>query len=157
MALRRFGVSFRARALPPLSPPSRPSATAAGFFFVFAMRNKSHKPDAVGSRNSVTGRSQCLPHQPPCHATGVRRLTLNPEHPLGVPVKQLALDLLTRRQAADGGNHLRAAALRAVAIQIVAVAPEYQLVLVTLDELTGIVFVAGGRGGTPRAAHPPLQ
>ena len=39
MALRRFGVSFFARALPPLSPPSRPSATAAGFFFVFAICN----------------------------------------------------------------------------------------------------------------------
>ena len=35
---------------------------------------------------------------------------LNPEHPLGVPVEQLALDLLVGRQAADGGNHLRATA-----------------------------------------------
>ena len=30
-ALRCFGVSFSARALPPFNPPSRPSATAAGF------------------------------------------------------------------------------------------------------------------------------
>jgi hypothetical protein len=45
-------VSIRARALPPLSPPNRPNATAAGFFFVFAMRNNSHKPEAIESRNS---------------------------------------------------------------------------------------------------------
>lgn len=30
-------VSFRARAFPPFSPPSLPSATAAAFFLVFAM------------------------------------------------------------------------------------------------------------------------
>jgi hypothetical protein len=52
MALRRFGVSFRARALPPLSPPNRPRATAAGFFFIFAMGDNSHKAEAVESRNS---------------------------------------------------------------------------------------------------------
>jgi len=34
---RCAGVSFRARAFPPFSPPSRPSATAAAFFFDFAM------------------------------------------------------------------------------------------------------------------------
>lgn len=32
MSLRCFGVSFLALALPPLRPPSLPSATAAGFF-----------------------------------------------------------------------------------------------------------------------------
>jgi hypothetical protein len=30
--------------LPPLSPPSRPSATAAAFFFIFAMQGISHIP-----------------------------------------------------------------------------------------------------------------
>src|ERR1035437_5325594 len=70
---------------------------------------------------------------------------LNPEHPLGVPVEQLALDVLARRQAADGGNHLRAATLRALAIQVVAVAAEHQLVLVALDEFAGVVLVARER------------
>lgn len=32
IAERREAVSFAARALPPFNPPSRPSATAAGFF-----------------------------------------------------------------------------------------------------------------------------
>jgi hypothetical protein len=35
--LRCAGVSLFARALPPFNPPSRPSATAAGFFFDFAL------------------------------------------------------------------------------------------------------------------------
>jgi hypothetical protein len=37
LARRCSAVSFRARALPPLNPPNRPSATAAAFFFIFAM------------------------------------------------------------------------------------------------------------------------
>lgn len=32
IALRRDALSFAARAFPPFCPPSRPSATAAGFF-----------------------------------------------------------------------------------------------------------------------------
>jgi hypothetical protein len=44
LARRCLAVSFRALALPPLSPPSRPSATAAAFFFVFAMGGISHIP-----------------------------------------------------------------------------------------------------------------
>ena len=44
LARRCFAVSFRALALPPLSPPSRPSATAAAFFFIFAMQGISHIP-----------------------------------------------------------------------------------------------------------------
>ena len=39
---RRSGESFSALALPPFKPPSRPSATAAGFFFVCAITNSSH-------------------------------------------------------------------------------------------------------------------
>jgi hypothetical protein len=35
-----------------LSPPSRPSATAAAFFFVFAMCNKSHKPGCKPEYNN---------------------------------------------------------------------------------------------------------
>src|SRR5688572_20633820 len=34
MVLRFADVSFAARALPPLTPPRRPRATAAGFFFL---------------------------------------------------------------------------------------------------------------------------
>jgi hypothetical protein len=37
LAARSSGVSFFARAFPPFNPPSRPSATAAAFFVVFAM------------------------------------------------------------------------------------------------------------------------
>ena len=44
LARRCFAVSFRALALPPLRPPSRPSATAAAFFFIFAMPDTSHIP-----------------------------------------------------------------------------------------------------------------
>jgi heme A synthase len=36
MAVRSLAVSFLARAFPPSNPPSRPSATAAAFFFAFA-------------------------------------------------------------------------------------------------------------------------
>jgi len=32
-----LAVSARARAFPPLSPPGRPSATAAAFFFIFGI------------------------------------------------------------------------------------------------------------------------
>ena len=42
LSCRCFAVSFRALALPPFSPPSRPSATAAAFFFTFAMPGISH-------------------------------------------------------------------------------------------------------------------
>jgi hypothetical protein len=42
LARRCFAVSFRALAFPPLSPPNRPSATAAAFFFTFAMPGTSH-------------------------------------------------------------------------------------------------------------------
>ena len=44
LRVRCSAVSFRARAFPPFKPPSRPSATAAAFFFVFAMDGKSHNP-----------------------------------------------------------------------------------------------------------------
>ena len=37
LCARCLAVSFRARAFPPFKPPSLPSATAAAFFFVFAM------------------------------------------------------------------------------------------------------------------------
>ena len=37
LRFRCAAVSFRARAFPPFSPPSRPRATAAAFFFDFAM------------------------------------------------------------------------------------------------------------------------
>jgi hypothetical protein len=37
LARRCSAVSFRARAFPPFNPPSRPSATAAAFFFRFAI------------------------------------------------------------------------------------------------------------------------
>ena len=37
ISLRRFAESFRARAFPPFSPPSLPSATAAAFFLFFAI------------------------------------------------------------------------------------------------------------------------
>ena len=37
LCARCFAVSFLARALPPFKPPSRPRATAAAFFFIFAM------------------------------------------------------------------------------------------------------------------------
>jgi hypothetical protein len=39
LRFRCAAVSFRARAFPPFSPPSLPSATAAAFFFCFAMRH----------------------------------------------------------------------------------------------------------------------
>ena len=52
-------------------------------------------------------------------------VALNPVQPLSVPVEQLALDVLARREAADGGDHPRAAALRALAVQVVAVAAEH--------------------------------
>jgi hypothetical protein len=49
LAFRWPAVSFLARALPPFNPPSRPSATAAAFFFVFAMPDGWHKPVPVES------------------------------------------------------------------------------------------------------------
>ena len=39
LSRRCSAVSFLALAFPPFNPPSRPSATAAAFFFVFAMPN----------------------------------------------------------------------------------------------------------------------
>ena len=45
LALRCADVNFAASALPPFNPPSRPSATAAGFFlfFAFAMSASYHE------------------------------------------------------------------------------------------------------------------
>jgi hypothetical protein len=37
IALRSLGVNLSARALPPMSPPKRPNATAAGFFSGFSV------------------------------------------------------------------------------------------------------------------------
>ena len=50
LAFRSAGVSIFARAGPPRSPPSRPSATAAGFFFDFAslaMSPACHEPGCI--------------------------------------------------------------------------------------------------------------
>jgi len=56
ISLRRLADSFLARAFPPFSPPSRPKATAAAFFFGFAMHDSLHKPEAVESAiRSATG------------------------------------------------------------------------------------------------------
>ena len=43
LSLRCSGVSFAARALPPLRPPSRPSATAAAFFVGFDIAYQLHE------------------------------------------------------------------------------------------------------------------
>src|SRR5208283_870652 len=52
LSFRCLGVNILARALPPLSPPSRPSATAAGFLFClpFAIPYSSQKMPPAESR-----------------------------------------------------------------------------------------------------------
>ena len=56
------------------------------------------------------------------------------EELLRVFVKQLALDSLVRREAADGGDGLRALTFLARAVEVVAIAAVEQFVLVALEE-----------------------
>jgi hypothetical protein len=76
ISLRRSAVSFRARALPPFSPPSRPSATAAAFFFapqpVFSQSPTSATPTGAHSAiQTEPGAAVCrLPHRCPYIAQG---------------------------------------------------------------------------------------
>ncbi len=56
LARRWLAVSFCARAFPPLSPPSRPSATAAAFFVILAIPGRCHIPVWSESWNSCSRR-----------------------------------------------------------------------------------------------------
>ena len=126
ICLRVLAVSFFARALPPLSPPSRPSATAAAFFFALAMPRKKQKRGNVESRNyrrsSVSSdRSRSIPGPVVVdHALAVAYLTWvmsghrkkrkQPKLPKAL-VEELKLQKLTYEDAIKGcdgiPNHQR--------------------------------------------------
>src|SRR5947207_15620804 len=59
-----------------------------------------------------------------------------------VLVEDLALYLRVRRQAPDSGEDLRSETLFAFAKRVGAIAAEHQLILVTLEELAGLILIA---------------
>jgi len=71
-----------------------------------------------------------------------KRRSSEPENPLGVSIKQLALDLFARRQPPQGSDGLGALAAEARARHIIAIAAVNQLVLVALDKIARMVLVA---------------
>ncbi len=68
------------------------------------------------------------------------KLHLDDAH--GILMKDFALHLRVRRESPDRGEDLRPEALLALADCVGAIAAEHQLVLVSLEELAGVILVA---------------
>jgi len=95
ICLRRLGLSLAARAFPPFSPPSRPKATAAGFFpgfFDLGFGGLSVALDTMEAASSLgsvggilerLGIASILPQ--PGYNTVVANSMLDRKHAVGVP------------------------------------------------------------------------